>query len=288
MVESVSLAIKDDKFNPEYLSQYNYIICFFRNSIEIGVIDSLDSRVLVLERYRIENKNRIENYIDEINKIFDNHYFLKAGYWKSINVILSNEKMTWLPKEIFVEPYAREYLKLNCELNFVYDKILWNQLEALNLVCIFSMHVKLYEWVTTIYQGKKIQFYHSSHIGILSCLGKMNFAPFLISLSLQDDLLQIIIFKNSKLFFCNLFKIKTADDIRYYIYAILQEFKIEVQQCNVELFYNSENENLVKHIYEIFPNATKGKKCETKTFGYIFDELQDNQFFNICYFPLAG
>ncbi|MFQ3577084.1 MAG: DUF3822 family protein [Cytophagales bacterium] len=287
MVESSVeiISIKDDKFNPEYLSQYHLVTCLSTHSIEVGVVDMIDNRILALERYPINGIGSHESYVESLNSVFENHYFLKAGYWKSINVVINNDKMTLLPKELFVDTYAREYLKLNCELNFVYDRIFYNDIDKLDIVNIYSIHNRVFDWLKDIYVGRKINFLHTSHLCILSCFKNDISSKFKITISLHDNYLMIVIMKDNKLNFCNSFRIISNEDVRYFSQAIIQQFSINKNQCSVEVFVSPENEERLNMLNESFGHIKKGNRCDSKTFSFVFDEIAEHNFFNICHVP---
>lgn len=76
-------SIKDERFNIEYLSQYELLIVLYHQNIHIAVVDTVDHRCLFIEEVELDTNNLIKS----LSEYFENHHFLKWDIGKKLNFL---------------------------------------------------------------------------------------------------------------------------------------------------------------------------------------------------------
>ncbi len=270
---------KDERFNIEYLSQYELLLLLNQNSFSISVVDTLDHRCLYFEEFEIFDSNTIE----VLDEIFDSHHFLKAGYWKKIKFSQFNNKFTLIPNGLFIEENAFDYLDLVTDLQVGFDKVLVYQHEKSTMTCIFSVEYSVYQWITQFYQTKKVQFIHpaSSEIEML-LTSKAQETKEVIDLNFSTKYFSISFKKNGKLEFANIFEYDTVDDVLYFVFAVFEALQVDILQltCN---FYGAIDiqSPIFTQIKAIVKSCKFGQKPKQIQFAHYFDELQQYRHNNV-------
>jgi hypothetical protein len=274
--------IKDDKFNIEYISQYELLLLLNGSTFYTAVIDSLDHRCLFFEEFELSETGTIS----ALEELFDEHMFLRAAYWKKIKFSQYNNKFTLIPNGLFVAESAFDYLDLITDIKFGQDKVLHYKHENHGMTSVFSVDFNVYQWLTAFYATKKIVFIHptSSHIESLLKV-QSNESNEVIDLCFNSSSFDISYKKNNKLEFCNIFDYSSEEDIIYYLFAVFDSLNVDIRilQCNLygQITHNS---TLFPKIKEIIRSTKFGTKPNIMQFGFHFDEVFLHQYNDL--FPM--
>ena len=84
---------------------------------QLLVVEPEASKVLLLEDFVLPTLTSNEELLQILDKLFDSHPFLKAGFWKKIKVAFKNQKFIQVPETLFVEDSLSDYLKFNAHVD---------------------------------------------------------------------------------------------------------------------------------------------------------------------------
>jgi hypothetical protein len=276
--------IKDDTFDVDKLSKYNLFIQISNSLFRICVTDSERNRCLMLEDYKLSSISFPEQLISQLELIYDDHHFLKAGYWKSIKLAIKGMNFSLIPNSLFDKNYLKEYLALNCTLNSEPEEgFYYYNHKSTDAVNIFSADKKIIDWFTKMYPSKHLQIVHHT-------------APLIEGIMIDDDkkpdrnlyihveqnYLTILVKNQKTLEFCNTFYFSTAEDFIYYVMFVFEQLNLSQEQTSVTIWGELTPDSLVYNkLLKYIREVSFGEKPSSIKFGYWFDEIMDHNFFDL-------
>lgn len=274
--------IKDDKFDEENLHQYSLLIQLGARDFQACVVDETN-RVLLLEDYVFNDVESVEQQVQIVKDLYDNHPLLMAGFWKSVTFSIKSNKFVQVPAQLFVQASAAEYLKFNARIETDKDQILFCQNSTIDSVTVYVAPKPLYEWLTSIYKNASLKFIHQSTAlieGVLRISAKQSTSP--LYLYVDRFKMHILAAKGGQLIYYNQFPIKHFADYVKYIMLVLTALGMDQQTSQVVMWgYIGRNSPHYHEFIKYIRNVSFGARPTHLTFGYLFDELQEHHFFDL-------
>ena len=275
--------IKDNKFDVDRLHLYNLYILLGTRDVQLVVIDSSDNRCLLLEDYILANTTNYGQFIAILEKFFDDHHLLKAGFWASIKLGLKNDKFSLVPAHLFSEDALYDYLRLNCKIDPVKDHLLYYKHLNSEAVNTFAINNKLYDWLKSIYPSKEIGLIHQSSALIEGVLTELkNYPKDSLFVYVDRFKLHVIASKGNRLEYYNQFQIKEFSDYIKYIMLVMKGLGRDQKHTSVILWgYIGRQSNHYKEFAKYIKHLSFGERPRYLKFGYMFDELEDHHYFDL-------
>jgi hypothetical protein len=281
--------IKDERFDEDLIHQYYLLIHIGQRDLQVGVIDSQESRILLLEDYVFPVLASSQELTSLLDQLFDAHAFLRAAFWKGIKISIKNNKFVQVPDALFVPGAEEEYLKFNAHID-EQEEVLSVLSERTKAVTIFSMQDELKRWLLGLYPNNTPVLMHQSTAlieGIIHFNQNRKDSPLYIYVDRFK--LHIVSCKNGKLVYYNQFVIKQFSDYIKYIMLVMKSLHFNQSTSQVVLWgYIGKNSPHYNEFYKYINNVTFGHRPKYLTFGYMFDEVQDHHFFDLYSMHLIG
>jgi hypothetical protein len=282
--------IKDERFDEDNIHQYDLLINVGTRDLQIGVFDSVDPRVLLLEDYVFPSLASHQEMMVLLEQLFEAHPFLRAGFWKQIRIAIKNNKFVQVPHVLFVEEARQEYLKYNALVNLNDEDILHIQNPRSQAVTIFAIHRDLREWFGRLYPDRALIFMHQSAAlieGVTNFVQKQKDNHLYIYVDRFK--LHILAFDHGKLLYYNQFAIKQFSDYIRYIMLVMKSLHLDQRTSQVMLWgYIGKNSPHYHEFYKYISNVVFGHRPSYVKFGFMFDEVQDHHFFDLYSMSLLG
>ncbi|MFZ6011569.1 MAG: DUF3822 family protein [Bacteroidota bacterium] len=282
--------IKDERFDEDLIHQYLLLIHIGTRDLQVIVVDSESSRVLLLEDYVFPELSSHTELLQLLEVLFEAHPFLRAAFWKKIKISIKNNKFVQVPESLFVEQSLTDYLKFNAQVDPESEEFLWASNPRSLAVTVFAVQKDLKKWLTGLYPNNPPHFLHQSTALIE---GVMHFAedrkdnPLYIYVDRFK--LHIVYCKEKKLLYYNQFVIKQFSDYVRYIMLVMKSLNLNQQTSQVMLWgYIGKNSPHYHEFYKYVNNVIFGSRPAYLTFGYMFDEIQDHHFFDAYSMQLVG
>lgn len=274
--------IKDEKFDVDQLHDYSLLIQLSVRDLQIGIVDS-ESRFVFFEDYIFQNITSSTELLDLIKKLFEAHHLLSAGFWKRVKVSIKNNKFVQVPKALFVEEAAAEYLKLNAKIDDQKDIVLHCHQTKNSAVTIFTADKALHQWLVDLYKNSTVNFIHQS-ASLIEGMGQASASKTDSPLFVYIDRfkLHIISAKEGKLVYYNQFVVQHFSDYVKYIMLVLNAMKMDQQSSQIVLWgYIGKNSPHAIEFSKYIKNVSFGDRPTNLKFGYLFDEVQEHHFFDL-------
>lgn len=281
--------IKDERFDEDLIHQYYLLIHIGQRDLQVGVVDSQENRMLLLEDYVFPVQASPQELPQILDHLFDAHAFLKAAFWKGIKISVKNNKFVQVPEALFVEEAKAEYLKFNAYLE-PDEEVLSILNERSRAVTVFAVPAGLRQWLLQLYPNNTPVFMHQSAVlieGITEFARNRKDDPLYIYVDRFK--LHILSCKQGKLLYYNQFLIKQFSDYIKYIMLVMKSLKLSQSSSQVMLWgYIGKNSPHYHEFYKYINNVIYGHRPKHLVFGYMFDEVQDHHFFDLYNMQLVG
>ena len=156
--------IKDERFDVEHINQYNLLIHVGPRDLQVGIVDSTQNKMLLLEDFVFPSLSSQEELLQVLEELFDDHALLKAAFWKSVRISIKNNKFVQVPEVLFVEESQSEYLRFNAQLNQTKESVQSVVSKQSMAATVFAFPAEIKDWFTKLYPSLQIIFLHQSAV----------------------------------------------------------------------------------------------------------------------------
>jgi len=282
--------IQDEHFDVDLINQYNLLIHVGPRDLQIGIVDSTQNKMLVLEDFVFPSLSSQEELVVTLDHLFDEHALLKAAFWKSVKVSIKNNRFVQVPEVLFVEESQGEYLRFNAntdpEKNYV-QSVMNKQSKA---TTVFTFPKELKDWFINLYPSTHLIFLHQSAVlieGITRVSQHRKDNPLYIFVDRFK--LHIVSASQGKLIYYNQFVIKQFSEYVKYIMLVMKTLNLNQETSQIVLWgYIGKNSPHYNEFYKYIDNVVFGYRPKYIKFGYMFDELQDHHFFDLYSMHIVG
>lgn len=274
--------LKDEKFDIDQIPNYNLYLALNHSTFSIGVIDTASDRCLHLESYYFDDVQSIDQYLNALEEIVEDHHFLKVQFWNKVMVSLKSNNFTLVPYKFFEEDQIPQYLGTTCNFDVETDQVAFHKSPANKLVTVFYLEKEVSKWLDKVYFGKSQLVHHTATL--LDCLQEEFSFENQKRVFLHVDYNQFTIFylEKDQLDYCNVFNYSTIDELVDLVHYVIYELNINTEDTETICWFNSsESEEAIGILSDNFPNIYLGARPEAMKFGYMFDELEEYQFFDL-------
>lgn len=274
---------KDEKFSIDELEDYSLTLQIGTRDFQACVTDTQDNQVMGLEDYRLGGVKTVNERIRTVKQIMENHEYLTAGFWKDVKLCLKTHKFSLVPHNMFVAESVADYLAINSEVKPSLEEIKYYKQISADIVDVFAIEAKLCHWITSIYQRKPVHIIHQGSALIEGIMKHDDHSHEKSMYCYMDrGILHILTAVNKKLHFYNQYALRKKEDFLKYILLVFREMKMNPKTNAVLLWgFIRQNADEVKKLKKYIRNISFGSKPSFLKFGYVFDELEDHQYFDI-------
>lgn len=275
--------IKDEKFDVEGLHHYNLSIQLADNDFQMCISDSKTNNCLLLEDYILKDTNTIEELVENLKQLFENHHLLQAGFWNSVKFSIKNQKFTLVPVTLFDKEHIVDYLKLSTSTDADEESAHYYKHIKTDAVGVFATNKIFTEWLTSLYPNSTVQVIHQANALIE---GVLNYEDHIAGKSMyvytDRDYVSVIVTNDRKLEFFNTFHFNTGAEYFKYIASVFQMYDLDQHSTKVIVWGNiNKNSPLFKELYSHFNHVSFGHKPSFLNYNYMFDEADDHQYFDL-------
>lgn len=270
--------IKDDKFNVELLQHYNLSLQVGLFDFRIAVVDNRDHRCLIMESYHIPEP---AHQTAALISIFEDHHFLKAGFWNSVKVAFKNNKFSFIPAGLFDRENLRDYLDINAASKN--DSLFYYKHDKLKAVNVFAAPSELVTFFNRAYPGTTLHFLHQASL-LIEGINKYQDYSFSKNMALivEEGAINILVHQDQQLLYCNRFEVKEPERLMQYIMTVMHELQLDQYDTRTIVWGDIDASSPTFEVMQnyIF-NISFGGKLPIIHYGYVFDEIEDHQYFDL-------
>ncbi len=217
-----------------------------------------------------------------IRYIFDDHHLLLANFWKSINVVIKHRNYSFVPHEIFEANKISSYLDINASFSPDDEEIMLTYHKYLDFVNVFTFPSSIVRMLSNVYPGKKIKYIHQSSTLIDGIFSQCPAEGKRIAMYIDRFGLHLIVFKDKKFLFYNQYQIRKFSDYTKFLRIVAKELDLDLETDEVLIYgYLTKTAQHFPELKKRIKQLVFGHRPAGIYFGYVFDELQEHQYFDL-------
>lgn len=221
------------------------------NGLSFCVVDTLDNTVLASERKIFDTELDSLELEKELVTMLKEHNITTATYAEVI-VTHRNTLFCFVPKSLFVEEEAHNYLKYNTKV-LATDLISQDEIANFDIVNVFVPLININNYIYDLF-GNFI-YKHSSSIITSSLLNANTNNDITCYVYASERQMDIIIIDKKKLLLFNSFEYTTTEDFLYYLLFTCEQLKLNNETVLLRLFGDIEEDSIIyKNCYNHFKN----------------------------------
>ncbi len=281
--------IKNPGFEIDRLDLYNLSLHVGERDFQMLVTDTSNNHVMLVEDYIFPKIKSPVKTLNILQKIFDDHHLLMAGFWDSISVAWKNKKFSFVPKNLFSDNMLSGYLRINADYSPKSDIAFINLHKRGNYYTVFAGEKEIANFIHNSYPSIHVKHFHQSEVLIEGLLRINNHQTPKIILFADRFFMHIAIFKVGLLQFYNQFPIHNFEDYTRYIDMAAKELQIELNEQPVTFYgYMGKNTPHYEALNQFINTLEPGRRPKGMRFNFVFDELSDHQYFDLFSIYLAN
>ena len=270
------LELFDETLDINSTENYELSVQVSYYDISFCVLDTLRNKFVLLRSYEPEDNQRFDH--NRLTDIINKDDFLIRKY-KKISVITPSSKSTLIPGPLFDDSKKDEYFAFN-QIPSEGEIILTNKLRDPDIFIIFSLPEGIVQTINSAFPGSTFM-HHLKPLFQFINFNRRSIGSNNIHVHLKGEYLNMIIFDQSTLKFCNTFHYRTISDIQYYILYVLKRMNIRQEET---IYFSGKTVNQ-KEILSSFSNYLSTIRFAVPegnyTFSYVFNETELHKFLTI-------
>lgn len=275
--------VKDARFDEDSIQKYTLLVNVGARDIQVAVLLESGNLILYLEDCVFPSVASTEELIDALDELFDQHAFLKAGFWKTIKLSFKNQKLVQVPHELFVAESAAKYLKFNAPVNKNLDLVYYTEMRSSQATTIFAVPKNLIGFFEKIYPKQQFTITHQSAAlieGVMEQARNHDDNPLYVYVDRFK--LHLLSVNEDELVYYNQFGIQNFQDYVKYIMLVLKTLTMKQETSRVVLWgYIGNNSPHYHEFCKYINQVSFGKRPAHLTFGFPFDEVQHHHYFDL-------
>lgn len=267
------LELFDETLDINSTENYELSVQVSPYELSFCILDSLRNKFVLLRSYEPEDNSRFDPF--RLNEIIKKDDFLIRHYKKTILITLTS-KSTLVPSPLFDDSKKSDYLAFN-QIPSDGERVLTNKLRDPDVVIIFSLPEGIADILNSTFPGS-IMMHQLKPLFKYINTGRRSVGGNNVHIHLEGDYLNMVIFDQNTLKFCNTFYYRTISDIEYYVLYVLKRMKIS-QDDTVYFSGSLIKQEEVIHTFSNYLNNIRFAVPEGNyTFSYVFNEKELNKF----------
>ncbi|ADQ79623.1 hypothetical protein Palpr_1477 [Paludibacter propionicigenes WB4] len=218
--------------------QYSLSIRITLDGFSLSIADGADSLISSKTIPTIWNSLSV----DEITQLVKRETQLN---YRNIRLIYESDFYTFVPAPIFRSNEAEQHLNFQEQKTLKNDIVLYNYLPVWDTVSIFAIPKTIQVALSQLFPNTIIE-HHTSYFLSAKVKTQHENAIFIWTRQKKMD---VITFKNGKLYLLNSYSYQTAEDFTYHTLNIIDKLSIDTDKCKVYLF-NAEKKQELKNTLE--------------------------------------
>ncbi|MCF8365583.1 MAG: DUF3822 family protein [Bacteroidales bacterium] len=219
--------------------------------------------------------------------------FLPQNEWLSqtfekTSIIFETPVSTLVPKALFTNEHAGDYLKFNHHLDQSL-KINSDYLPLLEAENIWAIPQNISDLLSGVFPSAKIYHHSSSLIETILFQNKNKGADESVFVNVRKNWFDIVILKGNHLLLFNSFKYRTREDFIYFLIYVLEQLNLNPEEIDVTLMGEILKISSVYEItYKYVRNISFVRRHNNYQFSYIFDDFPEHFYFNLINLQQCG
>lgn len=276
---SPRLSLLDNSLSKDTSKQYYLCLEIGVSGLSFAIYHKQKNSFLGIESFVFEKVASENEIIPLLEQLLLENEWLNLQF-AQVNILINNTCSTLVPGALFNEGEQERYLEFNQPV-LEHDAIKHNFLRNTQAVNIYALPVTLDNYLGTLWPGANVIHYSSCVIDALSNQFKNRADNKTLYVNARDESLDIVFFKDTKLFYYNNFKFKSKEDFIYFLLLAMEQLGLSPEETKVGLTGNIAEG---APIYQILHEYVRHHYFIERNDLYKYSELLDEEYCRQNYF----
>ena len=270
--------LRDETLTPENLAAYNLYLTAGPAGLRVGIADTRRNKFVVLEEYAPQTAT---SFGGQLQALAAHHDLLGQSGWNHVRLAVQNRHFTLLPAPLFRSGDEARYLHLHHTVDAQHETVHAYAHPGQEMVSIFAAEKSLTDWFRATYPTGTLL--HQTSALLEGLMHQSDPAvPRRLYLSIGHMELTIVVIRDKRPEFCNVFAFSSPEDLIYYTLLVMQEFQLNPDQDPVmvwgDLMHDSE---LFTILRKYIRHIKFGNRPFDLGYSYRLNELFEYRFFEL-------
>ena len=272
--------LQDEIFDPSHLDSYALLLVIGIRELQIAVISLDRYRCLFLEDYMLKDIRTSSERIEVLTQIFNDHLFVKAGFWREVKCTIKSHKFSFIPRTMYSKENAQHFFEINTSFSPKSENLYVYPHKLTDTVNVFAADRKLIHWISTLYSSKKLSVAHQGSIFVETIMHTYKSSQKVLCCLLDKRVLHICITEKRKLHYYNQFAVNSNEELFRYIALIYKQLELSGMQV---VFYGTvaAASPQVSYLKSKIQQLRLGIRPKFIQYPYMFDNLAKHHYFDL-------
>lgn len=269
------LELFDETLDINATENYELAVQVSKDDVSFCILDTLRNKFVMLRSYEPGGD---ESYkpaqIEAIVKMDD---FLTRTFRK-INVITTSAKSTLVPAELYEDSRKKDYFSVNQTIEDN-ELVLVNKINYPESYLIFSLENDFHDSVDASFPGSQL-IHHLKPLIDRANTGK-GAGTGNMFVHIERYFINIVVFDQNNLKFCNTFPCRMVSDIQYYVLYIHKRLNMDPGEIVYFSGRMSSREDITRAFSKYLPSIRFTGLAGNHILSYVLGETEIHRFINI-------
>ncbi len=246
------------------------------NGLSFCILNASSQEVLWYKKTNFPKEYNPVKILEQIEHIYSNENALEREF-DEVKVLFANDLYSLVPKDLFLEDEASNYLKFNTKI-LKTDVVAHDVLENQGIVTVYIPFTNITNFLFD--KHGEFEYVHSISV-LIETIFKINTGKGTeVFLNNYDTYFDLIVIKDNKLLLSNSFSYETKEDFIYYLLFTVEQLELDPSDLDLKLMgaINAESP-LYKIAYNYIKNVSFIKPdLQLKPLEYNSEEFQQEAF----------
>ena len=279
---NLEIQAKAQRFDVDDLHNYSLSMQIGIRDMQLCVTDSADNALMLLEDHTLDGVTSVNTRIEALDKLFNQHSLLHAGFWKNVKICVKTHKFALIPQSLFAPEGALDYLSINCEVKSKSEDVKYYKHISTDSVNVFATDRKLLKWIEDTYPSQKVELIHQGSAFIEGVLKyddhsheKMMFC------NIDQGILHVAVTLKKDVLYYNQFAVRESQDYLRFIMLVFKELDLNQKTTKLLVWGRlKQNSPHIELLRKYIRNISLGDRPTYLKVGYEFDEIPEHQYFD--------
>ncbi|MGJ8659156.1 MAG: DUF3822 family protein [Cellulophaga fucicola] len=223
------------------------------NGLSFCVVDTLDNSIIVSDQKTFDEELNPIELEKELVTMFTEHKITEQEFSEVIG-IHRNTLFCFVPKPLFIEDEAKNYLKYNTKV-LATDLLAQDEITNYDIINVYVPLVNINNYIYDLFG--EFTYKHSSSILTTSLLNANTNNDITCYIYSSEKQMDITVLDKKKLLLFNSFEYTTTEDFLYYLLFTCEQLKLNNETLLLRLFGEiEEDSDIYKGSYMHFKNVS--------------------------------
>lgn len=264
------IEVHDPSFTDQALPFCTLCIEIDARFIRFCIVENTSRQCKWVASYPFDSIQDVQDLQLALQQRIEEHLIFSKKTWGSIIVSFHSEVFTYVPAPLFNSAERHKYLSLMIPQHvFAPTTLFEDHLRIIDAYVVYVAPPTIIHWLKTYYSSQTVRFCHYTEPMIYHTITE-NYATIdqaRMSVLVNQGQVTIVVVTGTQLRFCNTFIFQTAQELTYYVLAVVEQLALSQETTAITLHGDVSDQDAVHHELARFLTKIEiGRKPQSLTY----------------------